>query len=575
MAYSEVSGFEDFVGSGVDAIAGPRGEVAGRDSNADPEYGPPQSAAPATQAPALQDFQDAFTDPTAQEWSQEVSTHLNNYFQQRDIADASARAGQAFVNNLDQFKTGLTSMVQSDPHALSTALDIVPPTVAALVSTLPGGIENPDDHHAAVTQHIQHEIAAAAVTTAAETHEGLARGMLADERVSGILGESAGPLDTYIGMQAQARERDAAAQRGQQAVQVQKVADTTARGYIGDLVGPDSQPRSPPGWNQAVLSDPKVPPQDKIDLMGIHDRLGQNGDPPTDPVAAADMIHRMATGQASQRDLYPAIGSHVSMADGGFMAAALHSPTYLNQLDQTIQAGQRQYAPNGDIAETQAFGRFVDWLLPRARAGANLDPNNKEWVGANGMPDFRVQGDDLHAATMQDVAYRQPLAERRQLAEIFSNPEYHKPTRATQQQRYQTISFPAGSEVDLNADGTLKSARRPPDVARAQQDAQQAHDQAALVHDTDKRLLRQIPDPLHPGQMIYGIDPRYAHDRDGLARGAEVHYAPRKEEGGNAPQIPDGPPQPGDQILSGGKPMEDPRAAASRNANARYRPRRR
>ncbi len=390
-------------------------------------------APPAAPSPPLQDFAAAFTHPVAQEWAADSATILNDYFQRRNIADASAQAGQTFVNNLDQFKTGLTNFVQSDPHAVHAALDLVPPTVKALVSTLPGGIENPDDHYETVTGHIQHEIAAAAITTAAETHEGLARSLLGNDRISNVLGESAGPLDTYIGMQAQARERDAAAQRGQQEVQLQKVADTTSRDYIGDLVGPDGGVRSPAGWNQAILSDPRIPPQNKIDLMGIHDRLGQGGDAPTDPVAAADLIHRLATGAAGQHDLYPAIGSHLSLADGGFMAASLHNPTYLNQLDQTIQAAQRQFAPHSDVAETQAFGRFVDWLLPRARAGANLDPNHPEWVGANGMPDFRVQGDDLQAARMQDVAYRQSIIERRSLSEIFSNPEYRKPTRERMQ----------------------------------------------------------------------------------------------------------------------------------------------
>jgi hypothetical protein len=368
---------------------------------------PPPPGAP---SPALQEFNGAFSNPVAKEWAGEVTTRLNDYFQRRDIADDAAQAGQAFVDDIGQFKSGLVNMVKSDPNAVHTALDIVPPTVAALVTTLPGQVANAQEHHDFLTGDMQHEIAAAAVTAAAEHHEDLARGMLADERISSILGDSVRPLETYVGMQAAARERDAAAQRGQAAVAAVRTADLAARNYVGDLVGPDGNPRSPDGWNQAVIADLRVPPDIKMELFGIHDRLGTGGDQPTDPLVAADVIHRAANGQVGQRDIYPMIGRNMSMADAGLLTAALRDPSYLQALDSTIQIAQQRIAPHGDVAETRAFGRFVDWLMPQVHRGAVLDPRSKDYVLAN-TPDFRVQGSDLPRASLQN--------ERPTLQQIF------------------------------------------------------------------------------------------------------------------------------------------------------------
>src|SRR6266581_9197291 len=97
-----------------------------------PEDGEAQTQPAGSPSPALQNFKDAFTQPDAQDWSQEVTTRLNDYFQRRQIASDNMAAGQNFVSNMDQFKSGLVDMVQSDPNAVHTALDIVPPTMAGI-----------------------------------------------------------------------------------------------------------------------------------------------------------------------------------------------------------------------------------------------------------------------------------------------------------------------------------------------------------------------------------------------------------------------------------------------------------
>lgn len=220
---------------------------------------PPQ---PGDASPALQDFRSAFTHPEAQDWANEVSTRLNDYFQRRQIADEANATGQQFVQDVDQFKSGLVNMVQADPSAVHTALDLVPPTMGAIINNMPGGPPDAaEDHHTALVGHMQSEIAAAAITRAAETNTGMAKALLGNDRIADVLGDNATHLGTYIDMQAAARMRDAAAARGQNAVAHQEIADQSARNYIGALVDPNNgNPRSPPGWNQAVMADDRVPP---------------------------------------------------------------------------------------------------------------------------------------------------------------------------------------------------------------------------------------------------------------------------------------------------------------------------
>jgi len=167
------------------------------------------------------------------------------------------------------------------------------------------------------------------------------------------------------------------------------------------------------------MADDRVPPQLKVDLFDAHERLGINGDARSNPLAAMDMVGRIAGGTAKQRDLYPMIGDSLSMADASTMAGLMKDPTRAKQLNETLQAANRYYAPNGDIAETRAMARFVDWLLPQVRQGAVLDPRNKDWVlggpeGAEGfMNTFRVRGDDLldRAVAPYDVLSRPALGD--------------------------------------------------------------------------------------------------------------------------------------------------------------------
>src|SRR5688572_29865927 len=176
---------------------------------------------PAAPSPALQQFREVFSEPgaapEAREWAAEVTTRINDYNQRRSLADANAAAGQQFVADIDGFKSGLVSMVQNDPNAVSLALDLVPTTVGML-----GGASD-------LTAHMQVEIAAAAVTSLAEWDGGAARALLSDDRIAGLLGENVAPLGTYISMQEAARARDDAAHAVRLARAAEETSDLSAR----------------------------------------------------------------------------------------------------------------------------------------------------------------------------------------------------------------------------------------------------------------------------------------------------------------------------------------------------------
>lgn len=365
---------------------------------------------PAAQSPALQEFQEAFTTPVAREWSGEVSARLNDYFTRRQIADDNTEAGDNFVHDLNTFKTGFVNMVQADPHALHTALDIVPPTVSALMSAMPNQMENPDEHHANLAGHIQGEIATAAITRMAETHEGAARGMLNDPRVKDILGDNAGVLDNYITAQAGARQIDHEAQVEQLQAHAALAASNAAVRYLGALHDPSSgSTQFPDGWNQAVLKDPALPPEVKSGITSVYDRLRGQGDAEaSDPSVIVDAIRRAASGAPPPAgELLSHAGGDLTLADALMLARKLSvSPAAKVEAEKMMETidtvGSQIATPEYGIAGARAYGRFINWFAGEyARQGASsLNPQSDRWmlnpeVPGNPIDRFRPTGSDL------------------------------------------------------------------------------------------------------------------------------------------------------------------------------------
>jgi hypothetical protein len=381
---------------------------------------------PAAPSPVLQEFREIYAEPgvvpAASEWADEVTTRINDYNQRRALADANAAAGQQFVADIDGFKSGLVSMVQNDPFALSLALDLVPTTVGML-----GGASD-------LTGHMQSEIAAAAVTAAAEQDEGTARAFLDQPRIRDLLGENAGALDSYISIQAQARAADTAAEVADLGRRQALRADRSAINYLGALHNPvTGEIRFPQGWNQAVMADLTLPPPAKVAVSGIYQRLHAEGDAlVSNPYLVRDVAARIAEGAPpSVASVAMEAGRGLTLADtmlllGGSGPVSLGMRREFGQLASTLNAAREMLAPpeNG-VAGERAFERFTNWLLPtyRARGPGSLDPMSENAILAGG----EIQA---FAPTMSDIAdgivieplasMARPAAGRPALKDIFN-----------------------------------------------------------------------------------------------------------------------------------------------------------
>ncbi|MGH3513226.1 MAG: hypothetical protein ACRDRB_13225 [Pseudonocardiaceae bacterium] len=345
--------------------------------------------------PQLEEFRNIFTHPAAQKWSDEIVTILNNGFQQRRIAQENAAAGQNFADDIGQFRQGLVSMVERDPTMVHTALDLVHPTMAAIIGTMPG-VENPAEHHAAITADIQHDIAHQAVTAAAEQNEPLARALLSQDRIKGVLGDSLGGLDTYTTMQANARTADDAAQQAAQARMRDDLANQSAINYLSALHDATTgQLQFPPGWNQGVISDPRLPPAAKIAVSGLYGRLQAGGDAEeSNPFVISDIVHSIARGDPPHvAGVLSHAGDELRLPDALHLASLAQgkgaSTAAASSMANILKTAETQLAPpeNG-VAGEAAFARYTNWVMDHFRNGAVSDemanPSDPSFVAAPG-----------------------------------------------------------------------------------------------------------------------------------------------------------------------------------------------
>ncbi len=371
--------------------------------------------------PALQEFQAAFTHPDAQEWAGEAVARLNDYLTRRDLADANERAGQNFVNDITRFKDGLVGLVDNDPHAVGVALDLVAPTMAAIIGTMPGRPEDADAHHLTITTDMQNEIATTAIKSMAMRDEGSAHAMLANPRIQSIVGEGAEGLTNFISLQGSARARDAQMDQERDYQARSKLADDSALSYISALYNPrQDDVQFPPNWNQAVMADDRLPAAAKAGVLGLFDKLRVTGDAESSNAGlVTEAVARIASGEPPHpSELLQYVGRDIKLADALQLGHAAADPTsrrYFEQLDSTLQSARAQLAPpeNGRAGEA-AYQRFVNWLLPRTREGAVLNPNSKDYLLANGLHSFAPRGNDYIAPIVQARG-----GERRSLDDIF------------------------------------------------------------------------------------------------------------------------------------------------------------
>lgn len=391
----------------------------------------PDAPAPGAMNDTLNQFRQQFTDPDARAWADETATRLDDYVQRKQISDAATAAGDNFVNNLDQFKSGLVNMVQKDPFAVDTALSLVRPTVGVMVNNVAGHPpEQLADQHEQISTHIEQTIAGAAVRSMAEQHEDTARSML--DKVGGLLDDGdRQALDGYIGVQARARDLDAAAQQRQQAQQQSITEQNTSLGYLGALVHPDTgQVQFPPGWAQRVLSDQRVGPQASAQLIDTYGRLWKDGDvQSSNPLLVHQVAQQIASDTPPQMsELMFHIGRGMTAADAltlsyGAQPGTEDNKDERNQLAATLDAAKRTLAPpeNGP-AGMAAFEKFTDWLMPayrKAGPGA-LNPQSPNYLFGEGDDQDKSLFWKYFAPRLDDVVNGQvPGAADRGIARMY------------------------------------------------------------------------------------------------------------------------------------------------------------
>ncbi len=363
--------------------------------------------------PSLAKFRQAFTTPQSRDWADEATTRLNHYLQVRHHAAASMEAGNQLVGDVEQFKQGLTSLVQNDPHAVHTALSLVDPSIGHLVGSMPNQPDNAGDHAQAIGDHIKSEIATAAVTSAAHRSAPVARGLLGE--VKHLLPDGhADQLGTYIDLHEKARQRANAAGLAVQARDQRVSADAALHSYLSELADPATgQLQAPPHWNQRVLDDPALPPSHKVAADLIASRVQQAGDAKaSDPGLISHIVSQAAQGTPMRfPDVLSHTGHRLTLAD------ALHLSSFSQPMTPHAHADMRAF--NGVLGQARnllmgtdgehgaagaaAYGKFVNWLMPQVRNGANLNPQAKDYIlGQGAIHSFLPTGDDLPKPAPKD-----------------------------------------------------------------------------------------------------------------------------------------------------------------------------
>lgn len=368
----------------------------------------------------LEQFSGMFRTPAGQALAQEAQTRINHYAQTRQLAEANTAAGQAFTDNLSEMRQNFTAMVQDDPAATPLALDLAHLGVSAMVSTIHGA---DPAHIDPISTGLQQDIARSAVMSAAEKHEGTARGLLDHPRISDLLGDEKDALSGYISGQAVARRIDGeAAQKMSQRAAVDQ-ANQSAGDFMAAMVDPDTGDIShPPGWAERVMADQSMPPHYKAALFDVYGHLTENGDAAyTDPYSFHDLVRAASVGGLAPIGALSQAGSDLRAADAVYLARMASDPAQrgvAQQLSNVLDQGKDALAglENGPAGQ-RAFTDFTNWALSAARSGADLDPGSKTYLLAGN----RLQQFAPRATYTVEAAVRVPPQDRRPLAEIFGN----------------------------------------------------------------------------------------------------------------------------------------------------------
>lgn len=371
-------------------------------------------------------FQQALPEGSvAKAWGETVSDTIQGFLNQKNIVDTAVAAGHKFVSDIDGFKSQLVGMAHDDPSTTPLALALVPPSISAIVGAT--GADPTGEHANTLAQHIQSEIARAGVQSYAIQDGDLARQAL-DDHGQHLTEQDRTSLSGFITTMEAARAGDSAAQVGETARRVALSSDLLGHSWLTGLADPNGDVQMPNNWLRDMVADPRVDPKTKAALWMAHDNLREGDVASSDPSVVSNMIMRLA-GESGPRPTLAEVVSHagddLTLADAAHLAAATFPRTpseraYLGQVAQTLQSARGIIAaPENGIAGQVAFGRFTDWFMGEARAGAIMDPRSDDWL----LADPRAISKFMPTIGDALVDRAPPAtADRPSLADIFGRP---------------------------------------------------------------------------------------------------------------------------------------------------------
>ena len=363
--------------------------------------------------PTLKQFVGLFPPGSdGRDWAMGAVSRLQQHLTLRAVAKQNEAAGQAFTNNLHEFKSNLVDMVKGDPSSAGLALDLIPHTINAMAAQHQN--LDPALRDAAakdLTDHMSSEVAHATVQSLAETDATAAHQALTSPRLSALLSDDdRGSLANYIGSQAALRNQDGQAAQQQAAHDAALTGYDRGTAYLHSFMDPNTGAlQLPQSFGQRVMQDTQIPNDTSAALHMAYTQLQQNGDPQkSNPSMVADFFNRAANGtMPSQPELLSHVGSNLTLADAAMLNHFLgpQPPGGQNDvkaINDTIQ-GQREnlLTPDNGPAGQGAFNRFMDWLPSTLRSGvgngvpvrAMLDPEHKDTV-LNQLPQFQPTAQD-------------------------------------------------------------------------------------------------------------------------------------------------------------------------------------
>lgn len=389
----------------------------------DPEAG--QLPSP---SPLLDRFRDLWETPEVREVADQAATKVEAFSAVRNAAEGAQLEADRFIQHLANTRAQLIDIAEGDPVMVPLALDLA----ATLIPPMVRG-DGPE-HAGPITSHVQSAVARAGIHAFALKDEGAARAAL-DRYGSYLNDDDRAGLTQFIDTMGLARATDQVASQAQALRDQQIASDSSAHDHLSRLTDPGTgDVRFPANWLESVVADRNITPATKAVLWRAHDTLMRDGDLlASNPMTVVGLLDAARVpGALTPTDVWKRAGVDLSLADAQMIAGAAFPKTPAQRREvegfsATLSAARRiLVSPEYGAAGPEAFGRFVNWLLPEyRRAGpGSLDPRSENWIlgdpksGASAIDSFIPRPGDMIAGPARPMSTGNTV-DRPSLAEIF------------------------------------------------------------------------------------------------------------------------------------------------------------